>query len=313
MKGKKTLFWIKVLLMGFVVLITIVIFGGVIIYRLLPSPAGRTNFLIMGVSGKNSGGGDLTDMMMFVSVDPPSGQVVLLSLPRDIWLPALRAKLNSVYHYRGLLETKKVVGEITGQPVDYAFIIDFDIFKKLIDILGGVEVEVEQSFDDYWYPIEGRENDLCDGDPLYRCRYEHLHFDAGKQLMSGEIALKYVRSRRAEGNEGTDFARERRQQRLLAAVKNKIISLDFWLVPDRPRELYLALTANIKTDLPREKFLDFLRMGLWARKATLAYGSLDELLFNPPISYRYDEQWVLIPKKGNWDEVHLYLNNLFLN
>jgi len=93
----------------------------------------------------------------------------------------------------------------------------------MVDLLDGVEVDVENTFDDYRYPINGKENDLCDGDPEYDCRYEDIHFDQGLQLMSGETSLKYVRSRNAEGDEGTDFARSQRQQRLLLSFKEKNI------------------------------------------------------------------------------------------
>ncbi len=283
-----------------------------ITWRWLQPPLGRTNFLFLGIGGKGHTGEDLTDSIIFVSVDHQGSKTLILSLPRDIWLPEWRTKLNSIYHYKGLEETKRTVGKITGQNVNYGVIIDFEIFKKIIDFLGGVEVEVERSFDDYKYPIPGKENDLCGGDPQFKCRYEHLHFDAGFQLMDGEGALKYIRSRYAEGEEGTDFARSRRQQRLLLAIKNKILSPKFFLSPGKPLQLIKLLLANVKTDIPQERYLDFFKIALKFHSKNLRLEILNNnYLINPPSSKeKYDNQWVLVPKSGDWGEIQEYIKKL---
>ena len=80
-----------------------------------------------------------------------------------------------------------------GQPVHYALLIDFSSFKKAIDVLGGVDVNVERSFDDFHFPIEGKENDSCNGDPTFSCRYEHVSFKKGWQKMDGDTALKFAK------------------------------------------------------------------------------------------------------------------------
>lgn len=71
-----------------------------------------------------------------------------------------------------------------------------------------MEINVERSFDDFTFPIEGKENAPVEAD-----RYEHLPFDAGKTFMDGNTALKYAHSRHAAGPEGSDFARSLRQQK----------------------------------------------------------------------------------------------------
>ena len=185
----------------------------------LASTDGRTNILLLGAGGAGHEGVDLTDTIIFISTELGSSDTLMLSLPRDIWIPSMRAKINTAYHYGnerrsggGLVLAKAAVSEILDQPIHYVLLIDFEGFKKAIDLLGGVEIEVDRAFDDYQYPIPGMEEAESE-----EARYEHLHFEAGKQLMNGERALKYVRSRYAEGEEGTDFARSRRQQRLLLA------------------------------------------------------------------------------------------------
>lgn len=278
--------------------------------RLFQSPAGRTNFLILGLSGDQRAGADLTDTIIFLSVENRTGKTVLVSLPRDIWIPQWRTKLNSIYHYQGLADTEKAVEEILGIPVSYALVIDFAVFRNLIDVLGGVEVEVERAFDDYRYPILGKENDSCNGDPAYRCRYEHLRFEIGKQWMDGQRALKYVRSRNAEGEEGSDFARSRRQQQLMKAIKDKFNRPSFWLTPGKPLQLFRAIRANVWVDITKDSYYKLIKIVWRMRQAVIVPASLDDYLFSPPFSPTYDRQWVLLPKNGNWGKIHEEIKDL---
>jgi len=290
----------------------IIIAAGVSFYFWQKIPVYPANFLILGIAGGNHEGKDLTDTIMFASLNPYQKQLALVSLPRDIWLEKWRAKLNSIYHYKGLAETKKTVEEILGQKTDYGIIIDFEVFQKIIDTLGGITVDVERSFDDYKYPIPGKENDLCNGDPFYRCRYEHLHFEAGKQFMDGQTALKFVRSRNARGEEGTDFARAARQQKVILAVKDKILSKEFLLSPKKAIQLFKLVSLNIQTDIPRENYWQLLKSGLKIRNIkTTAINN--NYLINPPISKKYDNQWVLVPKSGNWSEIQEYVKKFLIN
>jgi LCP family protein required for cell wall assembly len=287
----------------------IILIAGIFFYFWQKIPVSPINFLILGIAGGNHQGKDLTDTIMFASLDPYQKQLFLVSLPRDIWLEKWRAKLNSIYHYKGLTETKKTVGEILGQKVDYGVIIDFELFQKIIDTLGGITVDVERSFDDYRYPIPGKENDLCGGDPQYRCRYEHLHFEAGKQFMDGKTALKFVRSRNAEGEEGTDFARAARQQKVILAIKDKIISKEFLLSPKKVIQLFKLVSLNIQTDIPKEKYWQIAKIGIKIKNIKTA--TLNEnYLINPPISKKYDNQWVLVPKSGNWSEIQKHIKSI---
>lgn len=302
---KKLLFWLG---MSFLLIGSLIVGG----YYLLKPPPGRTNILVLGVAGENHTGSDLTDTIIFFSIENESGKSLLLSLPRDIWVPSLRTKLNSVYHYEGMDETKSVVSNILGQKIDYSLLVDFDVFTKMVDLLDGVEVDVERSFDDYRYPIVGREDDLCDGDPEFNCRYQDIHFEAGKQWMDGQTALKYVRSRNAEGDEGTDFARSQRQQRLLLAIKKRLFNPQVLFSYSRLDQLIKLVNENIKTDISSSKYDDLLKIGLKIKKSKMKTEVLnDGYLVNPPPSReKYDNQWVLIPESGDWQEVHQHVQNL---
>src|SRR3990170_5959163 len=140
---------------------------------------GRTNVLVLGKGGEGHAGANLTDTIIFTSFSHQDTGLTLISVPRDIWVPEIRAKLNAAYfwgkqkeEWGGLTLTKSLVEDILGQPIHYAVVLDFNGFKKVIDVLGGIEVEVERAFVDEKYPIEGKENDECGGDKEFKCRYE---------------------------------------------------------------------------------------------------------------------------------------------
>lgn len=292
------------------IVVACLVFG--VVSWLRPAP-GRTNLLFLGIAGNGYSGSDLTDTIMVASINNQTGKTLLISLPRDIWIAELRTKLNSVYHYRGLGVTEEVIGEILGLRLDYGAMVDFGVFTKIIDALGGVEVTVERTFDDYKYPIAGKENDSCNGDKEYKCRYQQIHFEAGRQIMNGETALKFVRSRNAEGEEGTDFARAQRQQRLILAVKNRILSPGYLRDPRNIIRLYRVCTANIQTDIPGGKYLELLKITLGFRTKNLILEVVDErFLFNPPTSKeKYDLQWVLVPKSGSWQGLQDFIKSAF--
>lgn len=304
----------------------------------------RINILLLGVGGGSHDGPYLTDTIMFASIDPEKNKVTLVSIPRDFWVTEFNAKINHVYALsrtkgegKGLNETKRIVGDILGQKIDYGFRIDFNGFIKAIDLLGGVKVDVERTFDDYAYPINGKEDELCgieesgvaslsaqiatgsatDYD-FFPCRFEHLHFDQGLTQMTGETALKYVRSRHALGPEGTDFARSKRQENVITAIKEKVFSAQTFLNPVKIVGLVEILQGSIDMDIKEEEYDDFIKLAQKMREAKIQSIVLnaDEdvtkpgLLLNPPVSDEYRFQYVLIPRIGNgeYSEIHSYVS-----
>lgn len=286
----------------------------------IASEGGRVNILIMGKSGGNHDGADLTDTMILASVSLNTPGVKTVSIPRDIWIPELRSKINSAYYWGktgtpyfdsnsvggGLGLSKSVVKEISGETVQYGLIIDFSSFKEIVDTLGGIDVNVENGFTDKLYPIAGRENDTCGGrDPSYPCRYETITFNPGVQKMDGETALKFVRSRHAEGTEGTDIAREARQQKVITAIKNKVTDPKVFLSVRTDLAMLNLVNKYVETDL------DLPTAGILARKVLDGGGNVhqniipEDLLIVPPAERAYDNLYVFIPKAGNgkWQDL----------
>lgn len=272
---------------------------------------GRTNVLILGIAGGDHAGSDLTDTMLFLSFDQQNKKTYVISIPRDVWSDTLRDKVNSAYHYGeekkeggGLVLTDAVIEEILGQNIHYAFLIDFQVFQEMIDLLDGVEVNVENSFDDYKFPIPGKENDPCDYlDPEYMCRYEHIRFDKGRQVMNGETALKFIRSRNAQGEEGSDFARGKRQQKLLEALKNKITSKEVMRNPKLLVKIWHEVEEKTKSNA---NFTEIAYLGkIFLSEEQRVSIPIEEKLVTGS-AWLYDGRWVLVPRKS-WQDFHQFI------
>ena len=155
-----------------------------------PTPDTDADFSValLGYAGGNHDGAGLTDSIMVVRVQPKKERILMISIPRDLWvkLPLSTIegeeywyKINAAYvlggddkkypnkaiEYTGEagggMVVKSVLGEVLGMPIDYFVAVDFSGFMRAIDNLGGIQVNVARSFEDPFYPIKGAENETC--------------------------------------------------------------------------------------------------------------------------------------------------------
>lgn len=277
--------------------------------------ADRVNVLLLGIGGDGHDGAYLTDTIMLASFKPSTKQVSLISIPRDLVAPVSNwRKINSVDAIAeqanpgsGGEATTKAISELLQIPIQYYVRVDFQGFISIIDQLGGVTINVENQLDDYSYPILGREDN-----PNYYSRYEHLHFDKGEQTMDGSLALKYARSRHALGSEGSDFARAKRQQLVLEAIKTKLLSSRTLLNPVMVTKLIEEFNKNITTSL---NVWEMLR--LWDLfKDVDRTQIINKVLSDAPdgllISGRgEDGAYILTPRSGNFSAIRNLAKNIF--
>jgi LCP family protein required for cell wall assembly len=256
----------------------------------------KINILLLGIGGGNHDGPNLTDTIILANVDPKGNKVTLVSIPRDLWFPDLNGtnkKINGAYADGGLIEAKAAISKITGQSIDYGIRVDFSGFVKAVDIVGGLDINVDNTFDDYQYPISGKEDDACglseqaiqqfiatdsaEADlPLeFPCRYKHLHFDKGLQRIDGETALEFVRSRHGTGVESGDFARSKRQEKVITAFKNKILSPQTLINPGKLLDLFNTVKGSIDMDIKQSEFDDFIKLATEMRGARITSTVLD--------------------------------------
>lgn len=285
----------------------------------------KVNILLLGKAGGQYDGPDLTDSITLISFNLTTDTVNLVSIPRDIWSDTLKDRINSAYAYGegkrkggGFLLSKAEISPIVGVPVHYAYLIDFEKFKEIIDFLGGVDVNVERKFDDYQFPVPGRENDLCGKSPAeatdeadYDCRYEHVSFKKGWKHMNGELALKFVRSRHANGEEGSDYARAQRQQKIISALFDKMLNNFKKFNLSEFEKTYTLVDKLVDRDIQNKDAAAIAKKFFFAKNRKINHISLSRDFFGVPNSINYEGKYVLIPEAGQYDLIHKYLGCYF--
>jgi LCP family protein required for cell wall assembly len=274
----------------------------------------RINVLLLGMGGEGHKGENLTDTIMLVSINPETYQAAFLSIPRDLYVnipqTKIYTKINAVYAYEiqnedksaaySLAKLKTTVKNVTGQEVDYYIALDFEGFKKVIDELGGIDIEVEKDILDNRYP-----------GPNYS--FETFYLEKGFHHLDGETALKYSRVRHVEGG---DFGRARRQQQVLAAVKKKAFSLDNFTDLSRLNNLIDILGEHLKTDIHFNEISTFLKLTeniniYQSTNKVLDAWSEDSLLTSSHILLGGAMAYVLIPRARDYSQVHYLAENIF--
>ncbi len=277
----------------------------------------RINILLLGMGGKNHQGGYLTDTIMLANLEPSSKKVALLSIPRDLTIPMEDKgwrKINNVNAYAeaknpgsGGLAVSQAISDVLNIPIDYYIRLDFVGFKKIIDQLGGIRIYVENTINDYSYPVMGMEK----AEP-YENRFEHLYIAKGWQEMDGGLALKYVRSRHTVGVEGSDFARARRQQKVLQAVKDKAFSLNLLFKPKTIINIIDTLEEHFSTNLKMWEMVKLWDMS----KDFKTENIITRVLDNSPSGLLVDMinesgAYILVPRYGDFAEIQYLVNNIF--
>lgn len=215
----------------------------------------QVNILLLGYRGSGQDGPYLTDTMILASINPETNKVLLTSIPRDfLWKDDLDSpkKINSAFAY-GLngkgdfanagTDARQAVEKLTGLDVPYFFSVDFQGFKKAIDAVDGVDVNVERSFSDSEYPDEG-------------IGYLPTQtFSAGQQHMNGARALIYARSRHGDNGEGSDFARSKRQAVVISALKDKIRALNILSNTNTLDNLLNIVSDHLHTNMEPSEIL----------------------------------------------------------
>ncbi len=219
---------------------------------------GHTNFLILGTGNPDHDGADLTDTIMVASFDKKNMLVSILSIPRDLYVPddlIGGSRINEVYFHgkryyesstEGLEHIKNKTEEIVGVPIHYYMKINFKGFTDLIDALGGINIVVEEDLYDPYYPKE----DGSGGEEVFAV-------SAGLHHMDGDIALKYVRSRKTT----SDFDRANRQQQILYSIKEKALKTQTLLSKEKIQDILNALKENIETNI---KVKEIMTLGSFA-------------------------------------------------
>lgn len=260
------------------------------------------NILVLGRSGEGYPAPDLTDSIIILRLTP-GAKAALISVPRDLWVKVpgrnYYSKINALYNLDkekgpseeefGLIKNK--ITEITGFTLDYYALIDVTALKELVDILGGIDVHVENNINDR--------------------AYQYLTLEKGWHHMDGRTVQKYVRTRMDSGG---DFARIKRQQQVIGILKDKILGLNpVWDLP-KFLEIYRIIGRNIKTDIGFDKIRYFLEIaGLFKDKEfnQIVVDSSSGILRSSSVWTSGGLAYILAPKAGleNYNEIKKYITD----
>jgi polyisoprenyl-teichoic acid--peptidoglycan teichoic acid transferase len=174
----------------------------------------RLNVLLLGIDSRGGASATKnTDTMIVLSLDPVNKTAAMLSIPRDVYVDrpgVFQDKINAAYAFGGYDLARRVVEDLLGIRLNAYALVDFDAFTQIVDSVGGVVIDVRRPVHDETYPT-----------PDYGI--ERLDITAGPQLMDGQTALRFARSR----HDTNDYSRAQRQQLVLSALRTRLADGDF--------------------------------------------------------------------------------------
>lgn len=284
---------------------------------------GRVNVLVLGKGGaEQHDGPDLTDTLIVASIDPLAKEAALLSIPRDFWVRNQgggAVKINQIYadakqialnkyayqerdsgtaqdtaEAAGMDAIKKVVTDTMGVPIHYYVMIDFAGFKKAVDTVGGIDINVTEE-------LAVREYMWLAGAGKY-----YLDVGPGQQHFDGTKALAFSRSRKTSAR--GDFARAERQRAVIVALKEKILTVGTLANPFKLNQLLSDFGGQLSTDFSTDNFLRLYDLSKEITADKIASVGLDDHVTGSMINGLS----VQIPKAGQFDysEIQDYVRNI---
>ncbi len=312
---------------------------------------GRINILLLGMRGENvPGGGLLADTIMVASIEPQENKVALISIPRDLYVDnpgwGNKTKINAVYaageengKKQGISDMEKVVGEISEIPIHYATSINFKGFTDLVDALGGINVHLDEPFNE---SVQFHEPHVCDENvytiptkpPQFEYKY-HIRKDgtryiakayplcynsdeecggnfslpSGDNQLDGIKALCYARSRCTSN----DFERAKRQQIVLQQIKDKAFGIGTLTDFGKVNGMLNALGDNVRTDMEpwemQRLFEIHQKMSSPQVFQRVLENTEEGLLYAPPENP--EAGYILLPRDDNYNRIRELFQNIF--
>ena len=262
--------------------------------------------LLMGKQGSN------VDTLMFAHVDTSGRDVTLISVPRDLYVNG--RKINSVYADYGVYEQVRWVEEVLGYQIDKFVLIDMYVFQDLVDLMGGIDVVLDEPLIDPTYKV-------CDDGVC-----STLYYEAGEHHLDGVAALRVARSRYTT----SDYSRAARQQLILEAMQSKARSLglgDANTVLGMMATMIDSTDTNISLDEAIKYYFTYQSFGV-NRGHVLSSGNVLETIREPvdyvtslTVEECLDENnpstceesyaiYTLAPRDDDWDTVRWYVEGL---
>ncbi len=264
--------------------------------------ADRINILLIGVGGPThpGEGKDLADAIMVLSLKPSTRQAALISIPRDLWVRVGHEGVHRINAAHAIGEEdsypgggpellRETVEQVLGQPIHAYIRVDFAAFEKVIDALGGVDIYVYRPFYDFMFKDQ---------------------FIQGWQHMNGKRALRYARSRYILSAEGNNFARELRQQQVIAAIRDKIRNMTAAQALQLVRIAH-AVSSYTDTNLTTGQMIELYSMYHDLPASKLRHVSLAPFLQVFMVTNPTDPGEAVRPPSGTYLQIHILARNVF--
>ena len=235
--------------------------------------AGRVTVLLLGLDYRDweaQEPASRSDTMILLTLDPQTKTAGVLSIPRDLWvsIPGFKhGKINTAYYLGDSYKLPgggpglavKTVESFLGVPVNYYAQIDFGAFVSFIDEIGGVKIDI---------PADITIDLLGTGAKTKK------KLKAGVQVLPGEWALAYARNRHTENG---DFDRARRQQQVIMAIRDRILSLDMLpVLTQKGPQLYNQLASGIHTNLTLDELIKLALLAKDVQEKDIQRGIIDK-------------------------------------
>lgn len=264
----------------------------------------RINILLLGLRGENDPhGGLLTDAMMVLSIKRNTSQVALISIPRDLYIKMpgteQKQKINFAYALGeekkygggGIIYSKAIVSEVTGLYIDWAVSVNFKAFQEIVDTLEGINVYLDKPFEE----------------KAQFANEIQLSLPAGENILNGETALYYVRSRFST----SDFDRMKRQQQVLIAIKEKALSLGVLTNPIKIFNFLSVLGRNVKTDMEIGDIQELLGLSPYLKTDQIIRRVFDTTTEGLLYSAQYNGSYILLPVAGDFSQIQEICKSIF--
>ncbi len=269
----------------------------------------RINVLLLGMGGLGHDGPYLTDTIIIASIQPSTGNVALISVPRDLGVKIPKVgmqKINHANHYGEMQKSDwggafatKIIEDTFDLDIPYYVRVDFQAFEDIINEVGGVTIDVDRSFTDTEYPAGVN-------------KYQVVSFKKGIERMDGKRALTFARSRHGNNGEGSDFARSKRQQKILLALKEKMFSFETLTNPLRIKRVMDAVEKHMTTNMSFAEIMSFVRLiknlNVAEINTLVLDNSTDGFLKSGVTSIG---AYILTPKQGSFNHINSEIEHIF--
>jgi len=268
----------------------------------------RINILLLGIGGEGHDGAYLSDTIILLSIQPSTNQIAAVSIPRDLLVDIPGYGYSKINAANAIGEKKEkgngpilastVIGKIINQPIQYYIRADFKAFQELVDEVGKINIYVDKSFTDYQFPTEDY-------------KYQTVTFEKGWQEMTGKKALEYSRSRHGNNGEGSDFARSRRQQKVILALKDEVLSAYTIFNPGKINSILNSLSNHIQTNIEPWEMINLMKLAPKLDYENMINKVIDAGPNGSLLETSYNGASVLVTKNDSFDEIQHLISSIF--